>query len=281
MTAENSCYSCFCLHAEYDGSYCCSYSTGHCHHCSTLNLVTTVGNNSTVTTTASTFAMTPGQIKVEDIIDYNDKVGLSLWKLAIEALLTMFDMKASGMTTFVKDMKAKAQECRWSQGSKKITTFDDDDGVNIDLIEQCVQLASHKLKSECKRFITGVDKETRAHQNNEIMHKTFMATLTMDAKLWLASYWNDHTFNKQVYAPLLYKTIIRLAIIDSRATYQQLCDNLGDLASSMVSCNSDIEKFHQFFDANYSALTARGKTEDDKNLPVVWWLFCCRWSCVH
>ena len=31
----------------------------------------------------------------------------------------------------------------------------------------------------------------------------------------------------------------------------------------MVSCKSDIEKFHQFFDANYSALIARGKAVDD------------------
>ena len=56
--------------------------------------VTALGNNATVTTTTSTFAMTPGQLKVEDIIDYSDKVGLSLWKAAIEALLTKFNMKA-------------------------------------------------------------------------------------------------------------------------------------------------------------------------------------------
>ena len=31
----------------------------------------------------------------------------------------------------------------------------------------------------------------------------------------------------------------------------------------MVSCKPDVEKFHQFFDAKYSALLARGKTVDD------------------
>ena len=56
---------------------------------------------------------------------------------------------------------------------------------------------------------------------------------------------------------------MKLAIIDSRATDQQLRDNLGELAYYMVSCKSDIDKFHQFFDANYSALIARGKTVDD------------------
>ena len=56
---------------------------------------------------------------------------------------------------------------------------------------------------------------------------------------------------------------MRLTIIDSRAIDQQPGDNLRDLASYMVSCKSDIKKFNQFFDANYSALIARGKTVDD------------------
>lgn len=226
-------------------------------------LATASGNNATVATTASTFAMTPGQLKVEEVIDYSDKVGLSLWKAAIEALPTKFDMKASGTATFVEGMKAKAQEFGWSQGSKQITTFENDAGAKIDLIEQYGQITPDKLKVECERFITGVDKETRARQNNEMMHKCIMATLTTDAKLRLTPHRNDYTFHKQVYAPLLYKTVMKLAIIDSRATDQQLRDNLGDLASYMVSCKSDIEKFHQFFDANYSALIARGKTVDD------------------
>ena len=54
------------------------------------------GNNATVATTASAFAMTLGQLKAEEVINYSDKVGLSLWKSAIEALTTKFDMKASG-----------------------------------------------------------------------------------------------------------------------------------------------------------------------------------------
>ena len=56
--------------------------------------------------------------------------------------------------------------------------------------------------------------------------------------------------------------IMRHAIIDSRATDQQLHDNLGDLASYIASCKYDIKKFHQFFDVNCSAVIARGKTVD-------------------
>ena len=73
------------------------------------NLDTAAGNNETATTIASTFAMTPGQLKVEDTIYHSNKVGLSLWKAAIEANPTKFDMKATEKATFVEGMKAKAQ----------------------------------------------------------------------------------------------------------------------------------------------------------------------------
>ena len=53
--------------------------------------------------------MTPGQLNIEEVIGYSDKVGLSLWKLAIEALPTKFYMKVSGTATFIEGMKAKTQ----------------------------------------------------------------------------------------------------------------------------------------------------------------------------
>ena len=71
--------------------------------------MTASGNNAAVATTASTIAMTPGQLNIEEVIGYSDKVGLSLWKLAIEALPTKFYMKVSGTATFIEGMKAKTQ----------------------------------------------------------------------------------------------------------------------------------------------------------------------------
>ena len=82
------------------------------------NLASTARNNPAATTSASTYVMTTGQMKVEDITDCGNKVCLNLWKAAIEVLLTKFDMEASGMATFVEGMKAKAQEFGWSEGSK-------------------------------------------------------------------------------------------------------------------------------------------------------------------
>ena len=71
------------------------------------------------------------------------------------------------------------------------------------------------------------------HVKKEMMHKYIMTTLITIAKLQFAPHWNEHIFDNQVYAPLLYKMVMMLIIIDSRATAQQLYDNLGDLAFFM------------------------------------------------
>ena len=54
-----------------------------------------------------------------------------------------------------------------------------------------------------------------------------------------------------------------VAITNSRATVQQLCDNLRYLSFYMDFCESDSETFHQLFDANSSACIARNKTVGD------------------
>ena len=87
------------------------------------------------------------------------------------------------MKTFVDSMIAKAQEFGWSQGSKQITNLENNAGVRVDFIEQYGQITSEKLNIECKRFITGVDKDTMTHQNNEMVQKSIITTLTTDATL--------------------------------------------------------------------------------------------------
>ena len=57
--------------------------------------------------------------------------------------------------------------------------------------------------------------------------------------------------------------MMKLTIIDGGANDWQLHDNLGDLASYIVSCKSDVKKFHDFLDAHYSALIETDKTVDN------------------
>ena len=75
------------------------------------------------TATATTFALTPGQHDVENIIDYGTKEGKGLYESAIKALPIEFDMQANGTVVFIENLKTRAKSMGWSIGSKKITEY--------------------------------------------------------------------------------------------------------------------------------------------------------------
>ena len=113
-----------------------------------------------------------------------------------------------------------------------MNTFKNDADMIIDLIEPLDKF----LQTNSRLIVKGSSskQETRAHQRKEMMCKCLMATLTKDARLQLRPYQNDYPFIKQVYASFLQKMVTLLKYW-----------NIGDLASYMVTCKLDIEKFHQ------------------------------------
>jgi hypothetical protein len=88
-------------------------------------------------------------------------------------------------------------------------------------------------------------------------------SLMADMQARLLTYRNEYTFDGVEYAPLMYKIIMRLAIIDSVATTQTLHDNLQLLGTFAARVSGNINKIHSKFDKNYSQLIARGATVDD------------------
>jgi hypothetical protein len=104
---------------------------------------------------------------------------------------------------------------------------------------------------------------THAKQNNMMMSICLAKSLMADAQARLLTYQNEYTFDGVKYAPLIYKTIMQLATIDSVATAQMLRDNLQPLGTYAATVNGNIDKVHSKFDKNYTQLIARGATFDD------------------
>jgi hypothetical protein len=88
-------------------------------------------------------------------------------------------------------------------------------------------------------------------------------SLTADAQACLLTYRKEYTFKGVKYAPLMYKVIMHLAIIDTVTTTQTLQDNLQNLGVFAATVNGDINKIHGKFDNNFSQLIAYGATVDD------------------
>jgi hypothetical protein len=76
-------------------------------------------------------------------------------------------------------------------------------------------------------------------------------------------YQAQYMFEGIEYAPLMYKTIMRLVTIDSVANPETLCTNLNNLPSYAASVNSNVNLINSYFDTNYTQILARGATVDD------------------
>ena len=99
-----------------------------------------------------------------------------------------------------------------------------------------------------------------------------MASLTDDAKAKVIAFRNEfeHVENNQTFtsAPLLLKTMMRLATLDNKATSETLRNNLRELPVYAAKVKN-IDEIHTYFDVNYSQLKARGEEYDDK-MPTLW-----------
>ena len=211
------------------------------------------------------YAENPGRYDVEQVINFNTRLGTTVYEQGVKALTQEFDMRPESTVVFLQAFQERCVEIGWSEGSKNITKFTNQDGNVIDLVTQYGQINVATLKTECERFAKpgGADYGTRATQNNHMMSLCLKNTLTKEAMARLSPYRAEYTFDGKVYAPLLFKTIMRLATIDSVATTEALRANLRELAAYAATVSGDVDKINEYFDENYSQLIARGAKIDD------------------
>jgi hypothetical protein len=121
---------------------------------------------------------------------------------------------------FVEAFHRWATTMGWNQGARQITLFANSAGRQVNIIKSYGQINKATLKAACERFCksAGVDSQTHTKQNNTMMSICLAKLLTADAQARLLTYRNDYTFDGIIYAPLMYRIIIRLATIDSVAT---------------------------------------------------------------
>ena len=177
-------------------------------------------------------------------------------------------MKAAQVVIFEKELQDRASMMGWDKGAQNILKFTNRDGRQISLIAEYSQIDAETLKTACETFITGINSDKRAAQNNEQMWRCLYNSLTEEAKATLLTYRKDYEIlvngESKVAAPLMYKTIMRLATLDGNATVTALRANLRELTQYAIKQNGNIDEIHTYFDVNYSQLKARGEEYDDK-----------------
>ena len=110
------------------------------------------------------YAENQGRYDVEQVINFNTRLGTTVYEQGVKALTQEFDMQPEFMVIFLQAFQERCIEIGWSKGSKNITKFTNQDGNVIDLVMQYGQINVATLKTECECFAKpgGADYGTRA-----------------------------------------------------------------------------------------------------------------------
>ena len=163
------------------------------------------------------------------------KHGASLYKQGMKALNMTFNMKASQVVVFQKELADHAKMMGWDKGTQNIMKFKNKDNKDINLIPEYGQINAATLKTACEPFIfaEGANSQKRAAQNNEQMWCCLYNLLSKHAKATLLTYRQDYEVSiggdDVIVTALMYKTIMQLATLDGNATVAALRANLDKL----------------------------------------------------
>ena len=156
----------------------------------------------------TTFALTPGQHKLDDIIDYSTKGGKALYEEGGSALKSSFDVEASHLVVFIKELTFHMKELEWSEGNQNNTKFDTTStGITttFDILTKWGWIPESDLSTICTKWgESGTHSNTRGAKNNSIMVKSLQTTFTNDASLLITPHIASVTVDSVVVAPLLF-----------------------------------------------------------------------------
>ena len=71
---------------------------------------------------APTFALTPGQLQADDIVDLNSKLGRDLYNRTIEPLKMPFDGNSKNINLLQNQLQRRAVKAGWDTGLGNIMT---------------------------------------------------------------------------------------------------------------------------------------------------------------
>ena len=208
------------------------------------------------------FALTPGQYRDNQVIDYSDLTNTKLFSKATASLEQDFDLKAASLRVFLKNLNQRGDSYGWGdilQIPDDIEA-DEDDQELIHLVHQHGRLSLQQVRAHAATYVRT---ETRAAQDSYMLAMCILNTLTESAKATVALYKDDYMFGKIYNGTCLLKVVIRESYIDTKTTIRIIRNKLENLNKYIVEVDSDIVKFNVHVDELLKELHSRGATTND------------------
>ena len=210
------------------------------------------------------FALTPGVSNIATPLDYSTKSGVMNYQRGTEPLTIKFDGEVGSLNTFIERLSDRAIEMGWGHTYANILDIPTTVGGTVTTYNLLQEFGRLKLQDVTAHANNSwITQQTRAAQNAVMMYYCIMASLTDDANIKILTETDKFTLQGIPDGPSLFKYLVDVVNIDTRATVTHIRTNLSNLDIQVSALNFDIEKFNLYVKEQRKQLQSRGERSDD------------------
>ena len=212
---------------------------------------------------AAVFALAPGLVAINFPIDYSTRIGASLYSAGTQSLPIKFDGEVENVSTFVDGLLARAREMGWTHPQASICTVPvtrNGQRMAYNLIEEYGRYTLEELRTH---VLTYYNQATRTAQYANMMYYCILNSITEEANNRIINEQDKYVINGISSGPLVFKFLMTVVTIDTRATVTNLRMDLSNLDTYISVVQFDIDKFNLYVKEKCKQLRNRGETSQD------------------
>ena len=164
---------------------------------------------------------------------------------------------------FTDALMARSREMGWTNAQASIISVPvtrDGQLVNFNLIEEFGRYTLEELRAH---VLTYYNQPSRTAQNANIVYYCIINTITEDANSQIINEEARYVIDGINSGPLLFKFLMNVVTIDTRATITNLRMDLSSLDSYIGVVQFNIDKFNLYVKEKTKQLRNRGETSQD------------------
>jgi hypothetical protein len=204
------------------------------------------------------FALNPADLN-QNFFDYTTTEGRKHFERATEPLDIPYDGSSKGLNMFIHQVKSKASVCGWTNSIMTMPTVANPH-INLSLLVHYGQLTLDDVHAHA---LTYINQPVRASQDANNLKVFLDGSLGKDLMMRVVSQQSRYTIQGVEHGPSMFRVIIGIVGIETRATIAVINATLRTLPAKMSELKGDVVMFNEYVMEQCSELTSRGRQPYD------------------
>ena len=170
-----------------------------------------------------TFHTLPAGKDTTALIDFALRLGKAIYEESQKGNEPKYNLSKTGLNFFLHNLSLAANRLGCSSGATSVIHYTHTDGAAAkNIITHYGELPLARLQTQSTVFISGAQSATRRAQNNQVMVRYTLASLTEEARESILTYKAEFAIvhqNQEIFSfPLLLKRIVSVPSLDNKQT---------------------------------------------------------------